>query len=65
MGYINGKIIGYDEFIKVGFTDGIVLSTILGDVDGITLELDVGTWLGSSDGSFDGYNNGMFEGILI
>ena len=33
-----------------------VLVTILRDVDGITLSIDVGTELGSLDRSFDGSN---------
>ena len=32
-----------DEGIKLGSTDGKVIGTIFGDVDGITLELDVVT----------------------
>ena len=37
------KAIGYDEVIKLGSTDGKVLCTILGTVDGITLGLDIVT----------------------
>ena len=35
-----------------------MLDTILENVDGITLGLDVGTTLDSLDGSFDGFNDG-------
>ena len=36
-------MIGSDEVIKLVLFDGEVLGTILVDVDGITLGLDVGT----------------------
>ena len=39
--------------------------TILGNVDVITLRIDVGTELGSLDVSFDGSNDRNIEGILI
>ena len=52
----DGKVLGYDEGIKLGLFDGKVLGNILGNVDGITLVLDVGTDLGSLYVSFDGYN---------
>ena len=41
-----------------------MLGTILGNVDGITLSLDVGTELVSLDESFDGSNCGNIEGFL-
>ena len=47
--------------------DGEVLGTTLRVADGITLRLDEGTELGSSDGSSDGYNElviGSDEGIV-
>ena len=56
MGCDDGIIIGYDEGIKLGFSCGKVLGAILVNIDGITIELDVGTELGSLDESFDGYN---------
>ena len=34
-------MIGYDEDIKLGSTDGKLLCTILGNVDGIALGIDV------------------------
>ena len=44
-----GKVIGFDEGIKQRYTDGKVIRTILGNVDGITLRLDVKLKLGSLD----------------
>ena len=41
--YTDSKVHGSDECIKLGCTDGKVLDTILGNVDGIILGLDVGT----------------------
>ena len=58
-------MIGSDEGIKLRSTVGKVLGTILVYVDGITLEIDVGTELGSLDGSFDGYNDDNIEGLLL
>ena len=55
-------MLGSDEGIKLGSTDGKVLSTIRVNVDGIILGLDVGTELGSLDGSVDGFNDGKLEG---
>ena len=43
-------MLGYDEGIKIGSTDGKFIGTILGNVDGITLFLDNETELGSLDG---------------
>ena len=43
LGSTDGKVIGSDIGIKLGFNDGKVLGNILGNVDGIILELDVGT----------------------
>ena len=65
LGYIDGKVLGSDEGIKLGSTDAKAIGTILGNVDGIILGLDVGTELGSLDGSFDGYNYGKVEGLFI
>ena len=42
-------MLGSDEGIKLGSTYGKVLDTILGNVDGITLGLDIGTKLGFLD----------------
>ena len=41
-----------------------MLVTILVNVVGITLGINVGTELGSLDESIDGYNYGNFEGLL-
>ena len=43
------KVIGYNEGITLRCTDGNCFDTILGNVDGITLWLDVGTKLGTLD----------------
>ena len=56
---------GSDEGIKLGCTDGKVLGTILVNVDGIILGIDVGTYLGSLDGYFDGSNDENLEGLLL
>ena len=49
LGYTGGKVIVFDEGTTLISTDGKVLDTILGIVDGITLGLDVGTELGYLD----------------
>ena len=54
-----------DEGVKLGSTDGKVLVTILGNVSGITLRIDAETVLGYLYGSFDGYNHGKLELLLI
>ena len=41
--YTDGKVRGSDEGINLGSTDGKVIGTVLGNVDGITLGIDVGT----------------------
>ena len=65
MGSTDGKVIVSDEGIKLRSTDGKVLANITGNVDGITLLLDVGTELSSLDGSFDGSNDGKPEVVLL
>ena len=42
-----------------------MLVTIHGNVDGITLRLDIGTELEFLDESFDGYNEGKLEGLFL
>ena len=42
-------MLGFDEGIKLRSIDGSVLRTVLGNVDGITLGLDVGTNIVSLD----------------
>ena len=61
----DGKFIGSDEGIKLGYTGGKVLGTIFGGVDGITLGIDVGTYLGSLEVSFDSSNSFKLEGLLL
>ena len=46
-------------------SDGKLIFTILGYVDGITLGLDVGTDMGSSGGYFDGSNGGKLNILLL
>ena len=46
-------MLGSDEGIKLGFTYGKVVGTILGNVDRITLGLDIGTELVFLDEYFD------------
>ena len=41
--YTDDKMIGFDEGIKLGSTDGKVNGTILRNVDRISLGLDIGT----------------------
>ena len=41
------------------------IGTILGNVDGITLGLDVETYMGSLDGYFDHSNHGKLEGLSL
>ena len=65
MGYTNEKALGSDEGIKLGSTDSKLLSTIIGNVDGITLGLDIGTELGFLHGSFDGSNDVKIECLLL
>ena len=42
-----------------------MLGDTLGNVDEITLRLDIGTELGLLDVSFDGSNDGKLEGLFI
>ena len=39
--YTDGKVLGYDEGIKLGLFDGKVTGTIIGNVYAITLGIDV------------------------
>ena len=57
-------MLGYDEVIKLGYTDGKEIGTIIVNVHGITLRLVVGTKMGSLDGSFDVSNDGNLKGLL-
>ena len=49
----------------MGFSDEKVFCTIFKDVYGITLRIDVGTDLGSLDGSFNDFNGGKLEGLFL
>ena len=61
----DGKELVSDKGIRLGYTYGKVLGTILRYVDGITLGIDIGTELGFLDESVYGSNNGKLEGLLI
>ena len=65
LGSKDGKVIGFDKDMNLGFYDGKVLDTILVNVYGITLGLDVGTELVSLDGSFDGFSYGILDGLFL
>ena len=60
-----GKVLVSDEGIKLISTAGKVLGTVLVNVDGITLGLDVRTYLGLLDGYFDGFNDEKLEGLFL
>ena len=49
----------------MGSTDDKVLGTILWNVDGITLYLDFGKYLGGVYGYFDGSNDDKLEGLVL
>ena len=58
-------MLGSDEGIKLVSTNGKLLSTIIGNVYGITTGLDVGTELGYLDGSYVGFNDDKLEGLFL
>ena len=58
-------MIGSDEGITMVFTDAKVIRTMLGNVDGIKLGIDVGKELVSLDGFLDGSNDVNIEGLLL
>ena len=62
---IDDKVLSYDEGIIIGPTDGEVIDTILGNVDGITLGLNIGTELGPFYRYFDGSNDSNLEGFFL
>ena len=64
LGYTDSKAHGSDKVIKLVCTDGKLLGTILGNVDGIILIMDVRPELSSLDISFDGSNDVKLEGLL-
>ena len=61
----DGRVIGSDEGIILGFTDGELLDTILINIDEITLGIDVGTDLVSLDGYLYGSNYGTIQVMLL
>ena len=65
LGYNDGKVLGYDESIKLGLSGDKFFGTILLNVYGIILGLDVGTQLDSLDGYFDGSNDGKLECLFL
>ena len=65
LGTTDVKVLGYDEGINLVSTDGEVIVNILVNLDGITLGVDVGIYLGSLDGSYGGYNDGKLERLFI
>ena len=52
LGYNDGKVLGYDQGIKLGLSGGKFFGTILLNVYGIILGIYAGTDLVSLDGSF-------------
>ena len=58
-------MIGSDEGIKLGSADIKVIGTILVNVDGIKLGIDVGKYMGALYGSFDGSNDVKLGGLLL
>ena len=65
LGSTDEKALGSDEGIKLESTYGKVIVTILRNLYGITLRLDIGTELRFLDGSSDGSNEGKIEGLLL
>ena len=63
--YTDGKVLVHDEGTKLISTDIKLLSTILGDLYVITIEIDVRTELYSLDLSFDGSNHGKLDSFLL
>ena len=65
LGYTYGKFLGSYKGIKLGSNCGKLSVTVLGNVDLISLGIDVGTCLGSLYGSFDDSNDYNLEGLLL
>ena len=65
LGYTDGKVLGSEEGIKLELSCVEVLVIILGHIYGSTLDLDVGTELGSLYISLDGSNDGNLEVFFI
>ena len=58
-------MLGSDEGIKLGSTHVEVVGTLLVNVYGITLGIDVGKELVSLNVSFDGSNGDKLEGLFF
>ena len=58
-------VLGYDKRIELVSSDGKVLGTILGNVDGVWLRIFVGTDLESFDGSFGFSYDVKLEGLVL
>ena len=65
LGSTGGKVLGSYEVIKMIYTDGKLLGTILINVDGIKLGIYVVTYLVSLYESFGGSNDGNIEGLFL
>ena len=65
LGFTDGKVLGYNEGILLGVSNVKMLGTILVNVYGIAVGIDVRTELESLNGYFDGSNYGNIEGLLI
>ena len=65
LGSTGSKSLGYDEGIKLGSTSGKLFANILENIDGITLDLDIGAELGFLYGSFDFSNVGNLKGSFL
>ena len=64
LGSTGAKVHGNDEGIKLRLSDSIVIDTILRNVDGIILGIDVVEELGYLDGSFDSSNDRNFDSFF-
>ena len=65
LGSTDGNVLCSDGGFKLGLFEGKLVGTILVNVNGITLGLDVVTELGSLDGSFDSSNDVNLEVLLL
>ena len=58
-------MLGSDEGVKLVLSGVGFIGTILGNVDGITLGINIGTYMVSLDLSFDGSNDGKLERLFL
>ena len=65
LGSTYGRVIGSDEGINLGYTDGKLLVSILVNLYVIKLGIGVVTEMGSLDGSSDGSNYDKLEGLFL